>query len=692
MKTASLYLLFLSALLLTACGGPKVDRSLVPQPAPAPATELGKYEKFELDNGLKVIVVENHKLPSVSFQLTVDRGPVLEGEKAGTAELAGSLLGAGSRSMSKAKIDEEIDFIGATLNTYATGAFASGLSKHKEAILEIMAEVVLHPQFPKKEVEKERTRKLSGLVSEKTNPDAISANLTSVMNFGSDHPYGEVVTERTVENITRNDIQNYYQTYFKPNISYLVMVGDITRSQARDYADTYFGDWKSGKVTKREWPSPARSNIPRVALAPLDGAVQSVIDITFPVDLKPGSVDEIPADVLNNILGGSTFSARLLDNLREDKAYTYGAYSSLDADPVMGSFSARTSVRNEVTDSAITEIMKEIRRIIREPVADSTLQFMKNWMTGTFTLRLESPQTIARYALNIERYGLKPDYYQRYLERLNKVTAADIQRVAKVYLKPNTANITVVGNRSEVADKLEAFGEVNLFGIYGQPYAERQPAPKGVTAESVIADFVKARGGVDALEGVASYQAEGSMNMQGMEMPFESAMKDNTKLRMQVQFMGQTAMEQVFNGKEGKLVQMGEETPMDETLLQQMVYQADMLFEHKLAEYGVTAELLGVEQVDGTEAYVVQLMFPGGGQRTDYFSVKSGLRIREVETNEIPGSGPITSTTIYKEYMEVDGVQFAKSIQQLAGPQTIDISYSSVKTNVKITDSAFEVK
>lgn len=679
--------------LVAACKTVKIDRSITPVPAAAPEIQLGSYETFELDNGLKVIVVQNSKLPRVSYRLSVDRGPIFE-EKSGTAGFAGSLMSAGTTSMEKAELDETVDFMGASLNTFSTGASASCLSKHKEKMIELMADVVLNPVFPEEELAKEQKRTLSGLASSKTDPNTMSSNITSVMNYGKDHPYGQIDTEESIESVTQADLKSYYNTYFKPNISYLVIVGDITLEEAKRFSGTYFGAWEKGDVPKVEWEQPLPPTRNKVAFVPLAGAVQSVIDITFPVDLKPGSPDEIACSVMNNILGGGTFSGRLFQNLREDKAYTYGAYSSLSSDRTIGSFSASASVRNEVTDSAITEMLFEIRRMIKDPVPDSTLRFMKNWMTGTFALRLESPQTIANYALNIERYGLPKDYYQTYLTRLEAVTSADLQRVAKQYLKPNNAHITVVGSKDEVAEKLASFGggEVAFYDMFGDDYVDRMPAPEGVTIDTVLADFISARGGEERLTAINNYSGKGTMNMGGMSMNFTSMVKDNEKMKLSVEFSGMVAMEQIFDGENGKIIQMGAPPmDMDEQTINQTRYNNDILFEARLADYNVEAELLGMEEIEGKPVYTAEFRFPDGTTRTDYFSAETGLRLKEVSVSEGPDGVVYTTETNYLSYTEVEGVKFASKIKQVTGPQVVDITYSEVKTNQKMKDSEFKL-
>lgn len=683
------------ALLAGCSSSSSLDRSVAPTPAMAPQINLGGYTKTVLDNGLTLIVVENHKLPRVSYQLTVDRDPVLEQDKAGYVTMAGELLKAGTTKKSKSEIDEAIDFMGARMNSYSTGVSGACLKKHNADFLALMSEVVLTPSFPEEELEKLRKQTLSGLVSSETDPNSMSANIAAAMTYGADHPYGEIQTKESVEAITRKDIQDYYNTYFKPNNSYLVVVGDITPEEALADANKFFGSWKQGAIRHNVFEQPKAPAGNRVTIVPLKGAVQSQINITYPVDMKPGSDDAIAAKVMNSVLGGGVFSGRLMQNLREDKAFTYGARSSLSSDPVVGRFSASASVRNEVTDSAIVEFMYELKRITEELVPDSTLQFVKNSMNGSFARSLESPQTIARFALNIEKYNLPADYYASYLARLEAVTAEDVLAAAQKYIKPANAYITVVGNKDEVADKLTRFsskGEVEFFDAYGNVWVDYAPIPDGVTVQSVLESYFTAIGGKDNMKKVKSYKQSGTMSMQGMNLDIRMAMKDNKQSKMEVLMNGAVVMSQVFDGEKGAVAQMGMSQPMSEEEIVKMKSQADFMTDTKYAERGVIAELLGITDVDGDQAYVMRLTQTDGMKEHHYYSVASGLRIMSEEPTPTPDGGEMIAVTKYLEYKAFKGVKFPMVIKQIAGQQSITINIDNVEVNAKLTNADFAVK
>ncbi len=692
LKNTTLYITAF-VLLLASCSAPKIDRSTAPAPAAAPQIQIGDYQSFTLDNGLKVILVENHKLPRVSYQLTLDRDPILEGEKAGYVSMAGSLLKSGTSTKSKAEIDEAVDFIGARFNTYSTGMYGSSLTKHSDKLLGLMSDALLNPTFPEDEIEKTRKQTLSGLTSDKSSADAASGNISSAMTFGLDHPYGEQQTEKSTEKIQRADLVNYYETYFSPNIAYLVIVGDLNLEDAKAQAEDYFGKWEAKEVPQHTYALPTLPEGNRVCFVPVPGAVQSVISVTMPVNLKPGEPDAIATSVMNNIMGGGVFGGRLMQNLREDKAFTYGARSSLNTDDVIGSFYAYASVRNEVTDSSVTEFLYELDRITKEAVEDSTLQFIKNNMNGSFARSLESPETIARFALNIERYGLPKDYYATYLTKLSAVTTDDVLRVAKKYVQPENLYITAAGNKDAVADKLAKFsynGKVEFYDMYGAPYVDLKPVPAGVSVQNVMDAYIAAKGGKEKLSKIQSLEQTGSMAAGPMALDMRVLTKDNNKILMTVKMGGQVFMKQVFDGEKGSVSQMGAAQAMGDSEILDAKQQADLLAPLHPEKYGLTQTLKGIDKLDGEDVYVVEVEDAEGSVTTELYSVASGLKLNTVRTEETP-QGPVNMSTRVLEYKEFQGLMFATKMLQSAGDQTFEITYSDVVLNPKVSNSEFKV-
>jgi zinc protease len=685
--------LLILAIALATCfpGYAQVDRTKAPKPAPAREIKIGDYQTFTLKNGLQVFVVENHKLPRVQFTIQLKNDPILEKEKTGYVELAGDLLGTGTTTKTKAQLDEEVDFIGANLNTSWTGISASSLTEHREKLLELVADVLYNPAFNQGELDKLKQQKMSELAANKDDPGSIASNVKNVLLYGKDHTYGEVPTEKSVEAITLEDCKSYINTYFKPNNAYLVIVGDVDMKTAKAAAEKYFNKWTQGEVKNPVYPKPSAPAKTYVALVDRPQSVQSVISIAYPVDLKTGSQEAIKARVMNQILGVG-MPGRLMQNLREKHGYTYGASSSLSSDFLVGNFSAGASVRNEVTDSSVMEFMSELNRIVNEPVSEGELTAAKAFIAGQFGRSLENPQTIASFAVNTAKYNLPKDYYNNYLKSIDAVTAADVQAMAKQFIKPGNAHIIVVGKGSDVADKLKKFGEVKYFDIYGQPYTPSTSAaiPAGLTAEKVVSKYIDAIGGMKKLQDVKSMKIVANATIQGQTLTLTSIKKVPKSYEV-ISFGGMEYQKSVSDGKEVVMMTQGQKVPMEEKDKELQIASGTIFPELVYNSLGAKLQLKGIEKVDDKDAYVVEVIFPKGARVTDYFDTQTGLKLQTVALQKGP-QGEMPVPTKYSDYRDVSGVQLPHVAAQSAGPMVIKFVVQSVEINGKIDEAVFKMQ
>jgi zinc protease len=279
--------------LFTAVHAQKLDRSIRPKAGPAPEIKLGDAESFTLDNGLKVFVVENHKLPAVTYSIQLDVQPEPEGNKTGMNSMVGELITSGTKTRNKDKFDEEVDFISAAIGANSQSIFGRSLTKYQDRLLDLMSDALLNANFQQSDLDKLKKQALAGLEASKNEPDAMLNNVASVLNYGANHPYGEVTTEATINNITLADCNAYYKKYFRPNVAYMAIVGDINLAQAKEMANKYFGKWEKGDVVKATYPKVTAPAATEVDFVPRDGAVQSVVSITYPIDLMIGTPDVI---------------------------------------------------------------------------------------------------------------------------------------------------------------------------------------------------------------------------------------------------------------------------------------------------------------------------------------------------------------------------------------------------------------
>lgn len=690
MKT-KLYTL-LAFLFFTAGITAQIDRSQQPKPGPAPKISLEKPVEYELKNGLKVLIVENHKLPRVSYNLSIDRKPIIEGNKAGVTTLLGSMLGNGTTNISKDDFNEEVDFLGARLSFGFGGGFASSLTKYSTRMLELLADAAMNPLLTKEEFEKEKEKLLEGLKSQAKSVDAVAGRVGGALSYGVDHPYGEFVTEETVNNVSFDDMQTYYNQYFNPNETYLVVIGDVDTKATYKLIKKYFGKWKKGEVNNSTVPE-AKSNVDALEINFVDmpNAVQSNISITSNVKLKMSDPDYHAVLIANKILGGG-FNSYLNMNLREANGWTYGARSSVGTDKYISRFSAGAAVRNAVTDSAVVETIKEIKRFQTEPVEASALANAKAKYVGDFVLALERPSTIARYAVNTKINELPEDFYATYLEKINAVTIEDVQRVANKYFTADNARFIIVGKGSEVIANLEKLNiPINYFDKYANPVEKPElskPIPAGVTALSVMNSYVEAVGGKEALEAVETMLFNADVTIEGAPFKPTAVMKfmapNKMSMEMSIAGMG-TIMKQKFDGTTGYQEQQGMKQPMGADEIAEQASQKGLFPELHYAADEI--ELISLSDLDGTDVYKIKVN--GNKESFRYYDANSGLLLREEATEEAQGQ-TFTSLKDFTEYKEVNGVLIPFGQKITTGPQVIGINASEVLVNSGVTEEDFK--
>ncbi|HAN77317.1 MAG TPA: peptidase M16 [Bacteroidales bacterium] len=671
----------------------QLDRSKLPAPGPAPKISIGNYETFTLPNGLQVFVVEDHKLPIVNVRLSINVDPILEGEMKGYVDYVGDLMSAGTAKRTKQQIGEEMDFVGADFNMSSDGFFGNSLKKHLGTLLDIASDVLLNPVFPESELALLKKRSISGLASSKTSAGYMAQNALAKVMYGSKHPYGEIMTEQSIEKISLDACKNYYNTYMKPNVSYLIFVGDINVKEAKKLAKQYFGAWAKGTVPTHTYEMPQGPKGNQVFYVVKENAPQSTVNIGYPLDYKPGNPDAIKAGLMNEVLGGGIFSGRLMNNLREAKGYTYGARSSISADKLTGSFLASAEVKGNITDSAVMAFFEEIGRMKNDKISKEELELSINASSGMFALRLQSANTIANFALNIARYKLPADYYQTYLENLAKVSIDDVYAMAQKYMKPQDAYIVVVGPR-EMLEKLKALDadkEVTVLDSNGDLFVEVKAKSAGdVNCKQVIDNYIKAIGGTENLSKVSNYAAKMSMNMQGMNIGVNLFKKQTNKLLLEMKMGEMVLSKQLLNGDKASIEAQGRKMDANAEQLAKMQSEAVIFPElgYHTADY--TLNLLGVEPVNGSDAYKIEVVMKGGRKVTEFYDVKSALKVKVVETQKTP-MGDMESVTLLQEYKAFNNIMLPTiNITQVAG-QEMKMVLESLDMNAVISDDIFKL-
>jgi len=687
MKT-KLYIL-IAVFFMSTVVNAQIDRSQQPKPGPAPKISLEEPQEFELKNGLKIMVVENHKLPRVSFNLAFDRNPVVEGSKAGVTSLLGSMLGNGTTNISKDEFNEEIDFLGARLNFGFGGGSASSITKYSNRMLELLADAAMNPLLTEEEFQKEKEKLIEGIKSSAKSVDAIAGRVGVALAYGKQHPYGEFISEETANEVTLEDINAYYEKYFNPNNTYLVIIGDVKTKAIMKLVKKHFKKWdKVDSMTTVIVEPNENPKTLEINFIDMPNAVQSNISLSSNVSLKMSDPDYHAVLIANKILGGG-FNSYLNMNLREEHGYTYGARSSVGTDKYVSRFSAGAAVRNAVTDSAVVETVKEIKRIKAEPVAADALSNAKAKYVGDFVLALERPSTIAQYAISTKVNELPEDFYTTYLQKINAVTIEDVQRVANKYFSAENARIIIVGKGSEVIENLEKTGiPINYFDTFANPVEKPEfskPIPAGVTASTVIQSYITAIGGLEAVNAVTSMAVSYDVNIEGMPFKPTALVKmmspNMSSMEMSIEGMG-TVMKEKYNGSEGYTEQQGMKMPMSETDLAEKAEEKGLFPETYLDISTIT--LVGLIAIERVDVYKVKLK----EDSFRYYDAATGLLVRTEKTKEAQGQ-KVTSVDDLSDYRQVNGVLLPFVRKTTIGPQVIGLNASEITINEEFSAEDF---
>jgi len=658
-----------------------------PKPGKAPVVNIKKPQTFILSNGLKVMVVENHKLPRVTFNLTLDNPPFAEGNKKGVDDLTSSLIGNGSKKIAKDIFNEEIDFFGANVNFSSQGAYANTLSKYATQILELMADGALNPNFTQVEFDKEKAKMIEGLKAEEKSVPTINNRVTDALAFGKNHPSGEFVTVETLNNVTLADVQTNYQNYFVPENAYLVIIGDVKYNKIKPLVEKLFGSWTKKSTPKLAYTDPKNVEFTQINFIDMPNSVQSEIALVNTVNLKMSDPDFFPAALATYILGGD-FNSYLNMNLREKHGWTYGANAIIGSGKYVTKLKSASAVRNVVTDSAVVEFIKEIKKIRIEKVSDELLNNVKAGYVGRFVMQVQKPQAIARYALNIETEKLPADFYENYIRNINAVTPEQIMQAANKYFLIDNTRIVITGKGSDVLPGLEKLKiPIFYFDKYGNPIEKpvaKKEVPAGITAKTVLDNYIKAIGGEKAVSTVKTIAMLGSTTIPQAPSPLTFTNKSDSRGKIMVEIaMGpMSLMKQVVTEKGAYVVQQGQRKNIEGADLAEMQASAKPFEELQLAKKAEIA-ITGIETINGNDAYAIQ-----NGKTTLYYDTKSGLKVAETKTVEQAGN-KISQTTNYGDYREVKGVKMPFNIIQNVGFE-LDIKMSEVKINEGVSDADFQ--
>jgi len=437
--------------------------------------KLPRPQEADLSNGLHVLLIEDHRLPQVSVRLDIrGAGGYFDPEAMpGVAQLTATLLTEGTKSRTSQQIAVQQETLAASVSANA-GMFsetavlsASSLTENLDQVLDLWADVLLNPTFPAEELARYKTRTQGNLMAQRSNPGFLAQEMISKVVYGG-HPASRVsLTPATLNAITRDAIAAFHAARYVPDHAVIGIVGDVTMAEAKAKLESRLAGWQKKGTPKPELKDPDPIGPTRVVLVDRANSVPTNLSVGTQ-SIPRTSADYDVLSLVDSIIGGGP-TGRLFLNLREDKGFTYGAYSGLRAPRYRGDWTASTSVRTEVTEAALTEIMREIDRTRNEPVPDKEFQDKKRSLVASFALSLESPGSILGNYITSWMYGLPADYWDKYPDRVMAITKDQVQTIAKKYLDPGRLQVVAVGDGKKIAEGLKKFGKVETFDTEGRP-------------------------------------------------------------------------------------------------------------------------------------------------------------------------------------------------------------------------------
>lgn len=466
--------------------------SPLPPPLPMEPVAFPAFDRRTLSNGAELLVVEHSEQPMVSVNVRIRSGTAAVPDgKAGLAEFVADLLDSGTTTRSAEEIAEAVDFIGATLGGGPgpdwTSITLTTVTDHLDQGLDLLADILLNPSFPEDELELMRRRTLTALQTQLAQPQVLAERQFARAVFG-EHPYSQDPTPESVRALTRQDLVDFHRAHFRPDNALVVVAGDVSAEDIAGRLEARLGGWQRGAPPPAAYPDPATLTGRTLHFVHKPGTVQAVIRLghTLP---SATEADWATLDVMNQVLGGGS-SSWLFRVLRAEKGYTYGAYSGAVERRDLGFFQATAEVRNEVVDSAMTELLALIERMRSVPVPQEDLQNARAFLAGSFPLRIETPQQVAGQLASTLLLGRSAEWLDEYRSRVASVTAEEVLEAARTLIHPDRAALVVVGDATQILDRLEPFAdEVRVLDENGEPLTLGQLTPQPSDRTYRVADL-----------------------------------------------------------------------------------------------------------------------------------------------------------------------------------------------------------
>jgi predicted Zn-dependent peptidase len=590
-KTSIAIVLSAAVVLAAAAGWAKEE---APAPGPLKKLSFPKFTEHKLKNGLEVVVVEHHEQPIASIWLALRVGSVHAGEgKASLAEYTAELINKGTGEKDSNELAEWIESKGGQFGASSGDDYSwltvTILSEHLDTAYEFLSHIVTGATFPENELETARKRLKTALEFELSDPTSMADRHFRSVVYGH-HPYAIAPTVETVEGVTRDDVAGFHARNYVANNAVMFVVGDVKSKQVKKAVKKHFGSWAEGTPDQVEYPVPPERTARNVSLYHRPGSVQTNLYVGH-TGMRPTDEDWPAVAVGNRILGGGA-TGRLFLNLREEKGWTYGAYSTFSRAVDVGYFRATANVRSEVTDSALTEMLVELERVVDEPVATDELDDAKSYLVGNFPTTIETPSQIASEIGRAKLLGLDKKHLENYRSPIAKVTVEDVQGVMQAHLHPDRLAIVAVGDAGEVKEKIDPIAAVALYDIEGNPMTMDELAVQGI-------DFDYDTSALRDVKAVYSVSVQDAMKLGDMETQLK---RTEDGFQADMQLTGMISMEEhVTFGSEAfePLAYQYEMSAMGQTM------KAHYTFEGRKATGTIEG---GREQTEGPKDVEVELV------------------------------------------------------------------------------------
>lgn len=678
----------LSAFLVTSFAhAGDIDPNVKPGALPVKEFTFPKYTELNLANGMKVFVIEDTEQPTIAFSAQIKAGSNVDGDKQGTAELLSGLLTKGAGKRNALQLAATMDGLGANIGANASGeqftVFASGLKKHMPTILEVLSDVMRNPALTQEEFVKSQEQFVASKRSEKSDPGTMAQNLARQVAYGKDHPYAMRSSEESVAQLTLDDLRKFHATYFKPNITTIAVVGDITVAEAKAALEGAFGDWKKGDVPSMKMPEP--KPMPKgVYYIERPASVQSTVLLTN-LAVPYSSPEYDPLQVASNVIGLG-FGGRLFRTLRETYAFTYTPFGFLTSATHANRFAAGADVRNAVTDSTIIVIKRELGDLATNGPAPDELNRIQRFMTGSYLMNFESTQFIAGLLLNAEIKGVSIERAKNYPNTVMSVTPNDVKMLANKYLNPDEMRIVVVG-KPEIADQLAKYGPVTRYDLDLSPLKAVQGA--GMSWTEFLAKHIEALGGKNAVGNVKTVQLNSNAALQAGPQSLQgTAEVKNTRNAQQATKFVIPGVFEAYNWVDktnawqrqgGNPVVSSEGADLDQSVFSALIFPLVDGGNH-----GFQFDLQGRQN----GYYLVKAQGPNGGERLIKVDENTFL-INSLEYVQAGPQGEMPVKEVQENYVKVDaGVMMPSKVTVNQGPIVISQTVE-YKTNVKFDDSIF---